>query len=63
MFVERRDQLRQSRLIGDEMIVIGEYDNRRITNIEQPIATRREADVLFGLDQSIDQCSFDWTDR
>ena len=58
MFVERRDQVGQSRLIGDEMIIIGKDYNRCVANIEQPIATGGKADVVVGLDQSIDHCCF-----
>jgi hypothetical protein len=56
--VELLDKFGQTRLLGDQVIVVGEDDDRRIAGIEQTVAAGGESDVVLGLDDLIDHRGF-----
>lgn len=58
--VEFADQFGQLRTIGDEVIVVGENNDRRVTYIEKTVAAGGEPDVVLGLNDLVDHRGFSW---
>jgi hypothetical protein len=55
---ELTNKIIQPRLWANHVIIIGEDHQASLGGFHQAIATSRQADVVFGLDQSIDHCRF-----
>ena len=55
---ELAHEIIQSRLRTNDVIVIGEDHHPSLRGFNETIATSRQSDVIFGLNESIDQRCF-----